>query len=78
MHNGVFETLDEVVDFYAEGGGIKHGIEQNLLDDKIRPFSFSKREKEDLVAFLHSLTDESNKPKIPDTVPSGLPVVDSL
>ena len=78
MHNGVFETLDEVVDFYAEGGGIKHGIEQNLLDDKIRPFSFSKREKEDLIAFLHSLTDESNKPKIPDTVPSGLPVVDSL
>ena len=78
MHNGVFKTLDEVVDFYAEGGGIRHGIDQKLLDDKIRPFSLSNREKESLIAFLHSLTDDSRKPEIPKKVPSGLPVVDSL
>ena len=78
MHNGVFKTLDEVVDFYADGGGIKHGIDQKLLDDKIRPFSLSNREKESLIAFLHSLTDDSKKPEIPKKVPSGLPVVDSL
>ena len=78
MHNGVFKTLDEVVDFYADGGGIKHGIDQKLLDDKIRPFSLSNREKESLIAFLHSLTDDSRKPEIPKSVPSGLPVVDSL
>ena len=77
MHNGFFKTLDEVIDFYADGGGIKHGIDQKLLDDKIRPFELSKLEKENLIAFLHSLTDESKKPDIPKKVPSGLPVVSS-
>ena len=78
MHNGIFNTLDEVVEFYADGGGVKHGIAQELLDDKIRPFSLTDREKEDLISFLHSLTDESNKPEIPKKVPSGLPVVKKL
>jgi parallel beta-helix repeat protein len=78
MHNGIFKTLDEVVEFYADGGGVKHGIAQELLDDKIRPFSLTDREKEDLISFLHSLTDESNKPEIPKKVPSGLPVVKKL
>ncbi|GIS71114.1 MAG: hypothetical protein CM1200mP10_06910 [Candidatus Neomarinimicrobiota bacterium] len=27
-----------------------------------------------MVAFLHALTGETNKPVIPDKVPSGLPV----
>ena len=72
MHNGIFNTLDEVVEFYADGGGVKHGIAQELLDDKIRPFSLTDREKEDLISFLHSLTDESNKPEIPNKVPSCL------
>jgi cytochrome c peroxidase len=78
MHNGIFKTLDEVVDFYADGGGAKHGIDQKLLDDKIRPFELSKREKENLIAFLHTLTDESRKPDIPGEVPSGLAAVRSL
>ena len=78
MHNGIFQTLDEVVDFYAEGGGIKHGIDQAIIDDKIRPFSLSNSEKEDLISFLHSLTDESKKPNIPTEVPSGLTVVSNL
>ena len=78
MHNGIFNTLDEVVEFYADGGGIKHGITQELLDDKIRPFSLTDREKEDLISFLHSLTDESNKPEIPNKVPSGFPIVKKL
>ena len=78
MHNGIFNTLDEVVEFYADGGGIKHGITQELLDDKIRPFSLTDREKEDLISFLHTLTDESNKPEIPNKVPSGFPIVKKL
>ena len=78
MHNGFFHTLDEVIDFYADGGGIKHGIDQSIIDDKIRPFKISDSEKENLIAFLHSLTDESKKPDIPEKVPSGLPVVSNL
>ncbi len=78
MHNGIFKTLDEVIDFYAEGGGIKHGIDQAIIDDKIRSFSLSSSDKEDLISFLHSLTDESKKPNIPTEVPSGLAVVSNL
>ena len=38
----------------------------------------TKRERSDLISFLHSLTDESAKPDIPHSVPSGLGVVKSL
>ena len=76
MHNGRFRTLGDVIDFYADGGGVAHGIDQELLDDKIRPFEISDREKNDLIAFLHTLTDESKRPTIPGSVPSGLPVVE--
>lgn len=78
MHNGVFETLHEVIDFYAQGGGTGLGEDIPNIDDKIRPFVLSEREKEDIIAFLHALTDESNKPDIPARVPSGLAVVPRL
>ena len=78
MHNGIFNTLDEVVDFYAGGGGRSHGFKNSQLDDKIRKFDLSHDERKDLVAFMHALTDESNKPTIPKRVPSSLPIVPSL
>ena len=78
MHNGVFETLAEVIDFYAAGGGAAHGFEPAMLDDKIRPFTLTPEEKEDLIAFLHTLTDISALPETPTQVPSGLPVVSPL
>jgi parallel beta-helix repeat protein len=78
MHNGRFQTLEEVIDFYANGGGNGSGLNLPNLDDKIRVFKISKQEKADLVAFLNALTDESKKPEIPEKVPSGLPVVPRL
>jgi len=36
MHNGTFQTLEEVIDFYAAGGGAAHGFKPATLDDKIR------------------------------------------
>ena len=78
MHNGVFETLEEVVDFYAQGGGTGLGLDVPNIDDKIRVFSLTEDEKNDLIAFMHALTDESNKPEIPERVPSGLSVVPHL
>jgi parallel beta-helix repeat protein len=74
MHNGVFATLEEVVDFYADGGGRAHGVEG--VDEKVRGFSLTEQEKADLVAFLFALTDEpAESIAIPEAVPSGLPVV---
>jgi cytochrome c peroxidase len=75
MHNGAFETLEEVLDFYAGGGGRGLGLDVPLQDDKIRKFALTPQEKADLIAFLLALTDESALPEIPKRVPSGLPVV---
>jgi parallel beta-helix repeat protein len=73
MHNGAFATLDEVIWFYANGGGGQYGLE---VDRQIVPIDLSAQQREDLVAFLYALTDESAMPEIPKSVPSGLPVVE--
>lgn len=78
MHNGRFLTLEDVVNFYAAGGGHGNGFELKNIDDKIRRFSLTSAERNDLIAFLHSLTDESKLPEFPEKVPSGLPVVPRL
>jgi cytochrome c peroxidase len=51
MHDGSLATLREVVDFYNAGGA-----PNELLDSAIRPLRLSDTEKDDLVAFLESLT----------------------
>ena len=75
MHNGAFATLEEVIDFYSKGGGRESGFE---VDRQIVPFELSAQEKEDVVAFLYALTDESALPAVPQSVPSGLPVVEQV
>lgn len=74
MHNGSLATLAEVVNFYADGGGRVRGVEN--MDGLIQPIDLSAEERADLVAFLLALTDESNRPKAPESVPSGLSVVE--
>jgi len=59
MHNGVFNTLEEVVDFYNNGGGKGLHIappNQSLAFDKL---NLSKEEKKDIVLFIKTLTDTS-------------------
>lgn len=59
MHNGVYETLEEVVDFYNKGGGKGLGIDlphQTLPFDKL---SLTEQEQADLVAFMKALSDIS-------------------
>ena len=73
MHNGAFSTLEEVVDFYAQGGGRDAGVQN--VDIHVLGFDLTDQEKSDLVAFLYALTDETNLPQIPVSVPSGLDVV---
>ncbi len=54
MHNGVFDTLEEVVDFYNAGGG-----EDPLKDPRLKPLNLVPSEKADLIAFLTALSGES-------------------
>src|SRR6185436_4065435 len=72
MHNGKFKTLEEVLDFYAAGGGPGVGFKEPKVDDKIHSYTITYEEKQDLIAFMFALTDESNLPQFPDKVPSGL------
>jgi cytochrome c peroxidase len=56
-HNGVFNTLAEVVEFYSKGGG--DGNFSGTKDEKIKPLNLTDTEKADLVAYLETLTGEA-------------------
>lgn len=56
MHNGSMATLEEVVDFYDRGGDESP---YDNKDPRLVPLNLSTQEREDLVAFLESLTGEA-------------------
>jgi cytochrome c peroxidase len=69
MHNGVFATLEEVMDFYNEGGGSGLGMEvphQTLPEDKL---NLTKKEINDIIEFMKTLTDTSKLTQAPKTLP---------
>ena len=57
MHDGSIPTLQEVVNFYNDGGR-----PNPALDAEIRPLALSAAEREDLLAFLNSLTAIGRRP----------------
>tara|TARA_R110002050_G_C8962369_1_gene514586 strand:+ start:249 stop:2102 length:1854 start_codon:yes stop_codon:yes gene_type:complete len=60
FHNGAYKTLEEVIDFYNDGGGEGLGLtvkNQTLPPD---PLDLSDYEKTALIAFMKSLTDVSS------------------
>jgi cytochrome c peroxidase len=63
MHDGVFGTLDQVVAFYAGGGG-----PSPHKSPLMKPLDLSPSEQKALVAFLEALTDPTAK-----VTPPGLP-----
>ena len=54
MHDGFINTLEEVVEHY-QSGGKNHSHKSTL----IQPLGLSESEKNDLIKFLKSLTDET-------------------
>jgi len=60
MHDGSVKTLRGVVDFYVGGGN-----SNPQLDKEIKKLELSGREREDLVAFLESLTGTVPKEVLP-------------
>ncbi|UFH32466.1 cytochrome-c peroxidase [Chryseobacterium sp. C-71] len=59
FHNGAFTTLEEVLDFYNEGGAEGLGLKinnQTLPADKL---NLTETEIKQIIAFLNSLTDIS-------------------
>ena len=69
MHNGVYSTLEEVVDFYNRGGGLGLGLavpNQTLSGDAL---GLTQGEIKDLVIFMETLTDTTNLTQIPVALP---------
>lgn len=61
MHNGVYDSLEEVMEFYNNGGGKGLHIappNQTLPFDKLQ---LNKKEISDIIQFMKSLTDTSTK-----------------
>lgn len=68
MHNGVFRTLEEIVEFYNRGGGDDPG-----KSPLMRPLGLTEQERNDLVAFLLSLSSDKpliiERPDLPEYAP---------
>jgi cytochrome c peroxidase len=58
MHNGVYQTLDQVMEFYNNGGAVGLGIHlsnQTLPGENLH---LTENEKADIIAFMKSLESE--------------------
>ncbi|PYG33376.1 cytochrome-c peroxidase [Pelagimonas varians] len=70
MHNGMLETLRDVVEFYNDGGGVNEFADNKTA--MIQPLGLSDGEMDDLVAFLESLSGEElliDAPELPEMQP---------
>ena len=87
MHNGVFTSLNEVLDFYrrvsrgrgrGRGGFPQRGLNANVtrddLDPLLRQLNMRGGGQREIIAFLQSLDDPGFDRTIPARVPSGLQV----
>jgi cytochrome c peroxidase len=69
MHNGVFKTLEEVIDFYDAGGGLGKKMvvdNQTLSGDSLK---LSPSDKKELLAFIYSLNENIIFEEPPATLP---------
>ena len=58
MHNGIFKTLEEVVEYYNNPGKfVKDPI--NIDDALKQPLGLTEKEKKDIITFLKTLTDKA-------------------
>jgi cytochrome c peroxidase len=73
MHSGRYTDLREAVDFYNKGRGhaVPEGVEMQIHWHIWEP-NLSEHEIDLIVEFLGTLTDESFKPAVPKSLPSGL------
>lgn len=60
MHNGVFETLEEVIEFYNDGGGEDWAKAFGIAtkSKRMKPLNLNDQEQKDLIAFLATLSGD--------------------
>ncbi len=77
MHNGNFNTLKEVLEFYEDIGNGKNKhqeVNREQLDPFIDELELTVRDIGPIISFLNTLNDSNFDKEIPESVPSGLPV----
>jgi cytochrome c peroxidase len=69
MHNGVYRTLSQVLDFYNRGGG--NGIGARVPNPTLstEPLHLSVQEQRDIIAFLGTLVDTAGLTARPSRLP---------
>ena len=70
MHNGVYTSLEQVIEFYEKGGGKGLGLEiknQSLAHDRL---NLNQDEKRKLILFLSTLSDTSGCTNAPVRLPA--------
>lgn len=80
MHNGTHKTLEEVMEFYEEKDSRNPHVQREALASEFRELSmppFDRSRTEEIIAFLETLNDPDFDRTIPDSVPSGLPVLNA-
>jgi len=77
MHNGSFNELKRVLEFYED---ISNGVVRNELVSKEKYDPFAKeltirvKDMSLIISFLNTLNDDNFDKEVPEKVPSGLPV----
>lgn len=59
MHDGRFQTIEEVIDHYNSGGHHVANLDEDNVDNLMEPQGLSERDKRDLIEFLKTLTDST-------------------
>lgn len=77
MHNGTIQTLDNVLLFYEDLHGkelANKNLKRSQLDTLALKLKVQFKDIDAIVEFLNTLNDNNYDRKIPQSVPSGLPV----
>ena len=64
MHDGRFQTLDQVIDHYASGIQRGPNLDPNLAKHPATGLPLTPADKQALVAFLNTLTDSRLTPVV--------------
>lgn len=59
MHDGRFKTLEEVIEHYNSGVKLSPSLNPAIQDTEEKGLFLTEQDKQDLVAFLKTLTDET-------------------
>jgi cytochrome c peroxidase len=77
MHNGAFQNLKQVLEFYEDisfGKTRNPAVTKEMFDPFVKELQLSVKDMSLIISFLNTLNDDSFDKEIPEKVPSGLPV----